>query len=183
MPKVLIPLAQGCEEIEAVTLIDILRRANIEVLSAGLDAQPVKASRGVMLLADTTLDHALTQEFDMVVLPGGQPGTNNLKADPRIIALLQDMAQRGKYTCAICAAPLVLAHAGLLQGKAATSFPGCLDGASGVDLQADAVVRDGKVVTSRGPGTAMDFALELVEILAGKTQREQVEAGLQRPRG
>lgn len=181
MPKVLVPLAPGCEEIEAVTIIDLLRRAAIEVVSAGLDDQPVKASRGVLLIPDTTLELALRQEFDMVVLPGGQPGTNNLKADPRIVALLQKMAQDGKYTCAICAAPLVLGHAGLLQGKQATSYPGCLGSASGATLSDAAVVRDGRVVTSRGPGTAMDFALELVEILAGKAQRDQVEAGLQRP--
>ncbi len=181
MARVLVPLAQGCEEIEAVTIINILRRAGIEVLSAGLDGQPVKASRGVTLLADATLDEALRQEFDMVVLPGGQPGTNNLNADPRIIALLRDMAAKGKYTCAICAAPLVLGHAGLLQGKQATSYPGSLDATSGATLSAAPVVRDGKVITSRGPGAALDFSLELVETLAGKTRREQVEAALQRP--
>lgn len=180
MPKVLVPLAQGCEEIEAVTVIDILRRAGIEVVSAGLDGQPVKASRGVTLLPDTTLEHALAEEFDMVVLPGGQPGTNNLNADPRIIALLREMAAKGKYTCAICAAPLVLGHAGLLQGKQATCYPGSLDAASGAALSTAPVVRDGKIVTSRGPGTALDFALELVEILAGRERRDQVEAALQR---
>jgi protein deglycase len=180
MPKVLVPLAQGCEEIEAVIVIDILRRAGVEVVSASLDSQPVKASRGVVLIADTTLDQALQQEFDMIVLPGGQPGTNNLKADLRIIDLLQGMAHAGKYTCAICAAPAVLAAAGLLDGKQATSYPGCLDGASGISLSAAPVVKDGKIVTSRGPGTAMDFALELIEILVGKAKRDEVEAGLQR---
>jgi 4-methyl-5(b-hydroxyethyl)-thiazole monophosphate biosynthesis len=180
MSKVLIPLAQGCEEIEAVTVIDILRRAGIEVISAGLDDQPVRASRGVMLLPDITLEAALQQDFDMVVLPGGQPGSNNLKADPRIIALLQKMAQQGKYIAAICAAPSVLASAGLLAGKQATSFPGALDLFPQVMQQHLAVVEDGKLITSRGPGTAMDFALTLVERLAGKEKRLAVEAGLQR---
>ena len=180
MPKVLVPLAQGCEELEAVTIIDLLRRAGIDVVSAGLDDRPVKASRGVVLLPDTTLDRALAQEFDMLVLPGGQPGTNNLKADPRIVALLQKMAQAGKYTCAICAAPAVLAAAGLLDGKQATSFPGSLDNASNVTLSTAPVVKDGRIITSRGPGTAMDFALELIETLAGKAKRDEVEAGLQR---
>ena len=101
MANVLVPLAQGCEELEAVTIIDILRRAGIEVTSAGLDDLPVLASRGVMLLADTTLDLALHQSFDMIVLPGGQPGTDNLKADKRLIALLQQMAHQGKYLAAI----------------------------------------------------------------------------------
>lgn len=180
MPKVLVPLAQGCEEIEAVTVIDILRRAGIEVVSAGLDDLPVLASRGVLLLADTTLDLAQHHSFDMIVLPGGQPGANNLKADPRIIALLQKMAQQGKYLAAICAAPSVLAAAGLLDGKRATSFPTCLDSYPKVSRQNAAVVEDGKLITSRGPGTAMDFALTLVEHLAGKTKRDEVEAGLVR---
>ena len=181
MPKVLVPLAQGCEEVEAVIIIDLLRRAKIEVVSAGLDDQPVTASRGVRLIADITLDQALEQEFDMIVLPGGMPGMTHLKNDPRIIALLQKMARAGKYTCAICAAPAVLAEAGLLAGKSATSYPGFLDNLPGVASKNDPVVRDGKVITSRGPGTAMDFALELIEVLAGKAQRDEVEAGLQRP--
>lgn len=184
MARVLVPLAQGCEELEAVTIIDLLRRAGIEVISAGLDSQPVKASRGVMLLPDTTLDEALKQDYDMVVLPGGMPGMTNLKNDSRIITLLQNMAAAGKYTCAICAAPVVLAEAGLLSGKRATSFPGFLDKLNLPDVSYlnDAVVADGKVITSRGPGTAMDFALALIEILVGKTKRDEVEAGLQRGR-
>ncbi len=180
MPKVLVPLAQGCEEIEAITVIDILRRAGIEVISAGLDAQPVRASRGVMLVPDTTLDAALQHDFDMVVLPGGQPGTNNLKADARITQLVKSMAQQGKFAAAICAAPSVLATAGLLDGRHATSFPGALDSFPQVQQQHAAVVEDGKLITSRGPGTAMDFALTLVERLLGKAKRVEVEAGLQR---
>lgn len=180
MPSVLVPLAQGCEEIEAVTVIDILRRAKIDVVTAGLDAQPVRASRGVMLLADMTLDAALQHEFDMIVLPGGQPGTNNLKADARITALLQRMSSQGKYVAAICAAPSVLAAAGLLDGKLATSFPGSLTPYPQVNLRQQAVVEDGKLITSRGPGTAMDFALTLVEHLVGKAARHEVEAGLVR---
>lgn len=180
MPKVIVPLAQGCEEIEAVTVIDILRRAKIEVVSAGLDAHPVQASRGVMLLPDTTLESAMQQEFDMIALPGGQPGTDNLTADARIIALLTRMSAQGKYIAAICAAPSVLATAGLLNGKHATSFPGSLDAFAQVQQQHAAVVVDGKLITSRGPGTAMDFALTLVELLAGKAKREEVASGLQR---
>jgi 4-methyl-5(b-hydroxyethyl)-thiazole monophosphate biosynthesis len=180
MSTVLVPLAQGCEEIEAVTIIDILRRGGITVVSAGLDAQPVRASRGTVLIPDTTLEIALKQSFDMVVLPGGQPGTNNLKADARILALLQHMAQQGKYVTAICAAPSVLAAAGLLDGKQATSFPGALDAFTKVIKKTAAVVEDGKLITSRGPGTAMEFALTLVERLAGSAKRQEVEAGLVR---
>ncbi len=133
-----------------------------------------------MFVPDTTLDNVLNDEFDMIVLPGGQPGTNNLKADHRIIALLQKMAQEGKQVAAICAAPSVLATAGLLEGKRATSFPGSLEGFNNIDLQPAAVVEHGNLVTSRGPGTAMDFALTLVERLAGAVKRQEVEAGLQR---
>lgn len=183
MPSVLIPLAQGCEELEAVTLIDLLRRAGIEVTTAGLDAQAVTASRGTRLLPDTTLDVALQREYDMVVLPGGQPGANNLDQDARIRALLQRMQTQDKYIAAICAAPKVLANAGLLAGKRATGFPGVLETLrlDAVQISDQPVVTDGKVITSRGPGTAMDFALHLIELLAGTAQREQVEGALQRP--
>ena len=180
MPKVLIPLAPGSEEIEAVTVIDILRRADIEVTSAGLDAQPVRASRGTVLLPDATLEAVLKQTYDMLVLPGGQPGTNNLKANTHIIKLVQDMVRQGKYVAAICAAPSILASAGVLDGKRATSFPGALDAFPQVQQQQAAVVEDGKLITSRGPGTAIDFALILVERLVGKAKRQEVEAGLQR---
>jgi 4-methyl-5(b-hydroxyethyl)-thiazole monophosphate biosynthesis len=185
MTRVLVPLAQGCEELEAVTVIDLLRRARIEVVTAGLEAGPVKASRGTVLVPDTTLDAALAQDYDMVVLPGGQPGATHLENDARVIALLQAMAAAGKYTAAICAAPKVLAVAGLLDGKRATSYPGSVDAAAfpAVRLETQAVVRDGQVLTSRGPGTAMDFALALVETLAGRATRDQVEAGLVRHPG
>ena len=180
MVKVLVPLADGCEEIEAVTIIDLLRRAGIHVVSAGLKPGVVTASRGVKLVPDVTLDEALQHDFDMVVLPGGMPGAAHLKDDVRIIELLQKMAAAGQYTAAICAAPMVLAHAGLLEGKQATSYPGFLDGLPGVTQRAAAVVQDGKVVTSRGPGTAMDFALTLVEVLTSAEKRQQVEAALLR---
>jgi len=183
MANALIPLAQGCEELEAVTVVDLLRRAGIEVTTAGLDDQPVHASRGVVLIPDTTLDEALQRSYDIVVLPGGLPGADHLRADARIINLLREMADKGKYTAAICAAPRVLADAGLLDGKQATSYPGTLDSASvpGLEYLELPVVTDGRVITSRGPGTAIDFALELIERLSGKQQRDAVEAGLQRP--
>jgi 4-methyl-5(b-hydroxyethyl)-thiazole monophosphate biosynthesis len=180
MKSVLVPLAQGSEELEAVTVLNILRRAGIEAVSASLDGHPIRGSRGTMLIPDTSLDEALKRSFDMVVLPGGQPGSNNLKADARIIKLVQRMAAENRYVGAICAAPSVLATAGVLDGKRATSFPGSLDPFPKVSRQPLAVVEDGKLITSRGPGTAMDFALTLVERLAGKAKRDEVEAGLVR---
>ena len=180
MPKVLVPLAEGCEELEAVTIIDLLRRAGIEVVTAGLKPGIVKASRGVQLMPDMTLDEALPGHYDMVVLPGGMPGAAHLKADARIIGLLKKMADGGQYTAAICAAPMVLAEAGILNGKQATCYPGFLDGLPGVTVSTANVVQDGKVLTSRGPGTAMDFALTLIKVLAGSDMRQQVEAALAR---
>ncbi|MFC1772846.1 DJ-1 family glyoxalase III [Pseudomonadota bacterium] len=182
MASVLVPLAQGCEELEAITVVDLLRRAGIGVVTASLDAQPVRASRGSVLVADVTLDDAVKQKYDMIVLPGGLPGADFLNEDPRILGLLKEMSETNRYTAAICAAPKVLASAGLLSGKSATSFPGILDGVEGVNYSEDAVVQDGKLITSRGPGTAMDFALTLIENLVGKEKRDEVEAALQRPR-
>ena len=183
MPRVLVPLAAGCEELEAVTIVDLLRRAGIEVVTAGLQAGSVKASRGTVLVPDATLDEALRQEFDAVVLPGGQPGATHLEQDPRVRELLQRMAAKGRTVAAICAAPKVLAAAGLLDGKRATCYRGAIEEAQfpKVKLESRAVVADGNIVTSRGPGTAMDFALELVRILAGREARDRVEAGLLRP--
>jgi 4-methyl-5(b-hydroxyethyl)-thiazole monophosphate biosynthesis len=181
MAKVLVPLAEGCEELEAVTVIDLLRRANITVVTAGLEAGPVTASRGVVLMADKTLDEALQDDYEMVVLPGGGPGSDRLDADDRIRQLLIRMANSEKFTAAICAAPKVLKSAGLLDGKQATCYPGVIQAGDlpGLDT-GQRVVQDGKVVTSRGPGTAMDFALQLIEILTDKNTRDQVEAGLVR---
>ena len=183
MASVLVPLAQGCEELEAVTIIDLLRRAGITVISAGLDAQPVKASRGTVLVPDVTLDQVLDQDFDMIVLPGGQPGADHLRDDPRIQQKLKQQAGADKYVAAICAAPRALAQAGLLDGRRVTSFPGALEGgpAENVDYVNDPVVIDNKVVTSRGPGTAMDFSLTLIELLLGAEARSKVEKPLQRP--
>ncbi len=134
----------------------------------------------MLLRPDLTLDSALEQDFDIIVLPGGQPGSDRLKADARVIALLQKMSAQEKYVSAICAAPAVLAEAGLLDGKRATSYPTCLDDYPRVAQQLSAIVEDGKLITSRGPGTAMDFALVLLERLMGSAKRLEVELGLVR---
>lgn len=182
MAGVLVPIAQGSEELEAVTIIDILRRAGIDVTVAGLGEGPITASRGTKILPDATLDEVLDRDFDMIVLPGGLPGADHLDNDPRIHELLQRLNAAGKFVCAICAAPKVLAHAGLLDGKQATSYPGFLDNLDrpGVRSTGRAVERDGNIITSRGPGTALDFALALIEALSGLEKREEVESRLVR---
>ena len=182
MARVLVPLAQGCEELEAVTITDLLTRAGVDVVTASLDGKPVTASRGMVLVADTSLSEVLEQSFDMVVLPGGLPGADHLNADPRIHQIIGKMNTQNKFIAAICAAPRVLATAGLLDNKKATSFPGSLDGfeTNNMSYQETAVVVDGNIITSRGPGTAMDFALTLIEQLLGKAKRDEVEAPLQR---
>ncbi|MCW8976129.1 MAG: DJ-1/PfpI family protein [Sedimenticola sp.] len=182
MARVLIPLAQGCEELEAVTIIDLLRRASIDVTTAGLEPGPVVASRGVTLLPDRLLDEVMEETFQMIVLPGGLPGADHLNNDPRIRMLLQRISGEQGYTAAICAAPKVLASAGLLAGRRATGYPGVLDSLrlNDVTIDPSAVVRDGPIITSRGPGTAMDFALELIAVLVGEEKRAEVEAGLAR---
>ncbi|GAB5604583.1 DJ-1 family glyoxalase III [Sideroxyarcus sp. TK5] len=180
MHSVLVLFANGSEELEAITIVNILRRAGVSVTLAGLEAGPLRGSRQTVLLPDTTLDAAMSQSYDMLVLPGGQPGTNHLKADARVLKLAKEMYRDGRYVCAICAAPSVLATAGLLDGKHATSFPGALDPFPRVQRQPQAVVEDGKLITSRGPGTAMDFALTLVERLCGHAKRTEVETGLVR---
>lgn len=180
MTRVLVPLAEGCEELEAVTIIDLLRRAGIEVVVAGLRDGTVTASRGVRIQPDMSLDEALLSEYDMVALPGGLPGADHLAADRRVTDLLQRMNDKARFVGAVCAAPKVLARSGVLRGRTATAYPGVLQQEGHPDISADAVIRDGTVITSRGPGTAMDFALELIEALAGREARAKVEKGLVR---
>lgn len=182
MAHVLVPLAQGCEELEAVTIIDLLRRAEVQVTTASLDDQTITASRGTKLVADTTLDQVINEKFDMVVLPGGLPGADNLNADQRIHNILKQTIANNNYVAAICAAPKVLASAGLLEAKKATAYPGVLEALenNSIEITGVAVQQDGQILTSRGPGTAMEFALELVSCLLGDEKRQQVEAALQR---
>lgn len=182
MPAVLIPLAEGCEELEAVTIIDLLRRADISVITASLGTLNLTASRGTHLMADTELDNVIYNEFDMVVLPGGLPGADNLNNDHRVHAVLKRVYQEGGAVAAICAAPRVLAKSGLATGKTISCYPGSIDSNDwpNISITDKAVVVDDRIITSRGPGTAMDFALTLIEYLNGRTTRDQVENALVR---
>lgn len=137
----------------------------------------------MVLIPDTTMQAVMDKSFDLMVLPGGLPGADHLRQNELVQKKLKQMMVEDKYTAAICAAPMALAAAGVLENKKATSYPGSLDKypVAGMEYLDDPVVIDGKVVTSRGPGTAMDFALTLIELLAGKQQRDAVEAPLLRP--
>jgi len=183
MSRVVIPLVDGFEEIEALTIVDILRRAGIDTVTAAVGSNPVTSSHGVRVEADTTVAAVREDpEVAMVALPGG-PGTAKLGESADLRALAERLKGEDKEIAAICAAPSILAGFGLIDGKRATSFPAVRDKleAVGVDYQESAVVRDGKLTTSRGPGTAMDFALELVAILEGQAARDEVESKLMRP--
>ncbi|VVB70622.1 Intracellular protease 1 [uncultured archaeon] len=175
--KVLVPLAEGFEEIEAINVIDILRRADVEVVTAGLKEGLVEGSHKIKVLPDTSLNKIEFKDFDGLVLPGGAPGFVNLGNDERILTMARDMDQSGKIVAAICAAPSVLIKAGVLQGRRATVSP---SGKAQVEACADfceeRVVVDRNLVTSRSPGTALEFALKLVEVLAGKEKMLQVKA-------
>jgi 4-methyl-5(b-hydroxyethyl)-thiazole monophosphate biosynthesis len=182
MSQVLVPLAQGCEELEAITITDLLVRAGIEVTTAGLDKQPVTASRGITIIPDTSIDTVLDKTYDLIVLPGGLPGADHLRDDENIQKLLKNHADKGKYIGAICAAPKAVAAAGLLEGRKATAYPGVLEalGNAQIDVKGSAIEIDGNIVTSRGPGTAMDFALTLIELLEGPAKRDEVNRQLVR---
>lgn len=182
MSRALVPLAQGCEELEAITITDLLVRAGVEVTTAGLDNQPVTASRGTRIIPDTIIDAVINETYDLIVLPGGLPGADHLRDDPRIQTLLKRHAKQNKLVGAICAAPRALAAAGLLNGKRATAYPGTLEALhnKAVALSTAAVEIDGNIITSRGPGTAMDFALNLIELLEGPETRARVNQQLLR---
>lgn len=174
MKSVAVLLAPGYEEIEAITVIDVLRRADIRVTVAGLHEGEITGSHEITVRPDKSLEEIHPDGFDMVVLPGGLPGTDHLREDPRVLAFVREMARSGKHTCAICAAPTVLQAAGVSEGRAVTSHPIVREDLKGVDYREDRVVVDGSVVTSRGAGTAMEFALELVRILAGSEKADHL---------
>lgn len=180
MKRVLIPLAPGFEEIEAITIIDILRRAGVVVTVAGTQAGPIVASRQTKHLPDCTLDEVRAEDFDLLVLPGGQPGTTHLRQDLRLRQIIESLLARHCFVAAICAAPTVLADAGALAGRVATSHPSVraeLAGKVG-RLSDERVVMDGPVITSQSAGTAMEFAFKLVEILCGSATAAEVNRGV-----
>lgn len=169
MKKVLVPLAEGFEEIEATCIIDVLRRAELQVVSAALGKKSVMGAHGITVVADVLLEHCLSEEFDAIVLPGGMPGSFHLKNSLLLKELLKDMNRKGKILGAICAAPQVLEAAGVLKTKHATCYPGVERELGKAKFSQDAVVEDGNIITSRGVGTALYFALRLVARLVDES--------------
>lgn len=182
MKKALVLLADGFEELEAIAAIDTMDRGGIAVTRAGLSGENgVIAAHGTRITPDCPIDEAIARqaEFDAVVLPGGSLGTRNLLGDGRVAKLLRAFANDGRLVAAICAAPTVLGAAGLLSGRRYTCYPGCEAGIDdGEYTDSLPVVEDGNVLTSRGPGTAVDFGLAIVARLSGEETAHRVAEGM-----
>lgn len=179
MAQVCVLLADGCEEIEAVTIVDVLRRARVDVRTLALGSRlEVKGAHGIKFLADSTLEEAKNQDWEMVILPGGQPGADTLRDDPRVASLLEKQLGQKRYIAAICAAPIALGKYGMLKERRATCYPGYEDQLQGAVHVSERVVIDGPIITSRGPGTAMEFAFELVTILKGRADADSLRLGM-----
>ena len=174
--RVLIPLAEGFEETEAITVIDILRRAGIDAITAALNKNPVTGSHKISVIADKLLDE--NEEFTAIVLPGGMPGSSNLRDDNRIINIIKKIDASGGLTAALCAAPIVLSKAGLLRGKQYTCYPGFEDEIAGGIFTDKNVAADGNIITGKGAGHAVQFALAIVSHLKGEGASKKVSEGL-----
>jgi protein deglycase len=171
--KVLIPIVDGVEDIETVVIIDVLRRSGVEVMVVAIDKLGITAANGVRIIADKLLSECISDQFDLIVLPGGMPGAENLRDSSQLITMLKEQQKAGRWVAAICASPVViLQHHGLLAGKRATCYPS-MQGQLTNSEQARVVV-DGNCVTSQGPGTAVEFALKLVEVLFDKKKAKSV---------
>jgi protein deglycase len=178
MARCCVLFADGFEEIEATVVVDILRRANIETVMLGVSSLEATGSHGITLRMDGLLSEALDSNWDMVVLPGGMPGASTLRDDPRVQRFVKSHHAGGNRVAAICAAPIVLGAAGLLSGRRATSYPGFSDQLREATISEDRVVVDELITTSRGPGTAFDFALELVRQLVGDEAAESLRTAM-----
>jgi 4-methyl-5(b-hydroxyethyl)-thiazole monophosphate biosynthesis len=179
MSKIGIFMADGCEEIEGLTVVDITRRAGLEIETVSINGtKQVTSSHKVTFLTDTTKEEADFESYDAIVLPGGMPGTIHLGEDETVGRIIREFAASGKLVAAICAAPSVLGQAGLLQGKNATCHPGFEEKLTGASCSTDSVVTDGNIITSRGMGTAIPFALEIVRYFLDDAAVDKIKTGL-----
>ncbi len=178
MKKVLVPLAEGFEEIEAITIVDLLRRAGANVTLAALEKRNVMGSHDLKVIADTVLEEVKNENWDLIVLPGGVPGAPNLMEDARIIKLLKDQAAANKTSAAICAAPAVLEKAGLTSDKEVTSHPAWADRMTTAVHTGARVQSADLLITGQAAGSAMEFAFKLIETLYGPEKVAEVNAGV-----
>lgn len=175
MKKVMVILADGFEEIEAVSVIDILRRAMLHVDIVALKEGAVKSARNMLIMPDTVVSAVNADEYEMIVLPGGMPGAKNIDENEKVGEILKKFNEQEKFIAAICAAPFVLAKRGILDGKMATSYPTFRDEVGKVsDYQEAGIVVDEHIITSRGPATAAEFAFTLVELLKDEETAERL---------
>ena len=172
--NVLMPVADGSEEMEVVIVVDILRRVPWEVMIAGLGTGAIRASRGVQLMPDTAWADVTPDAFDMLVIPGGWDGVTVMAKDERLLATVRTFMANGKWVAAICAGPLVLQAAGVLKGRRVTCHPGVAGELTQTPWRNDRVVVDGRLVTSQAPGTAFEFALELVRAVEGDAKASEL---------
>ncbi len=173
-------LAGGCEEIEALTPVDILRRGGAEVVTVGVGGKIIRSSHGINIEADITENEVvLDDEVEGIVLPGGMPGTINLEHSACVQKSVQFCAQRGLMIGAICAAPSILGHCGLLAGKEATVYPSFEEELKGAVLSSSYVVRDGNIITARGMGVSVDFGLALLAAVRGSAASDKVRKSIQ----
>ena len=179
MSRIGIFMADGCEEIEGLTVVDVVRRAKQEIVMISISGKrEVTGSHKVTFLADALASEVDYDALDGIVLPGGMPGTTNLGADGTVNRVIREFAAAGKLVCAICAAPSVLGDAGILTGKRATCHPGFEEKLTGATFLAEEVVTDGNIITSRGMGTAIPFALEIVRYVCDDATAEEIKKAL-----
>lgn len=180
MKKLGIFMADGCEEIEGLTVVDLVRRTeDIEITMISItDKKEVTGAHNIVFQADALINEVNFDSLDGVILPGGMPGTLNLGANNTVVEIIKKFAMEGKLVAAICAAPSVLAAAGLLEGKNATAYPSFEEKLSGANVLKEAVIVDKNIITSRGMGTAIDFGLEIIGFLCGTELKERIGKGI-----
>ena len=174
MKTAIVILAPGFEEIEAITVIDLLRRAEVNVTTASIDKKNITGSHDITVTVDILLKDFPKSEFDIVILPGGQPGTKNLKESKLVIDLLKNQSANNKWIAAICAAPTVLEKAGLITGKKVTSYPSEEGEFVRSEYRTENVVLDGNIITSRAVGTAIEFSIFLIKMLSGEEKANDI---------
>lgn len=173
--KILIPFADGFEEIEAVTNVDVLRRVGIEVISVTLNNKIVKGAHNIEFLTDCHISEINIEDFDGIILPGGMPGATNLRESKEVLNILKELDRKNKLIAAICAAPIVLKEADIIENINITSFPGFEDELKSGNYLRERVVVDGNVITGRGPGVTLEFAIAIVDYLLGDNVSKKVK--------